>query len=197
MASGESALQASVDRIALSLTVNPHWSAAADFAGIHPETLRLWRRRGEAYLARAIGDGDEELPQIDVMRRLAQARAWWGINRQRSLALLATVFDHLGDADAPYGEALMVWTQARSGGEHKLITIIQTCGEATDAKTGEPDYNTRLRAAHTLLKMGWPDRYGERVGTLPELDEDARRAELEAKVGPLLDELRRKRAARE
>lgn len=54
--------------------------------------------------------------------------------------------------DYPYWEAHQRWLTARSRGELELIAVIRKAATAGD-----------WRAAQALARMGWPDRYIERV----------------------------------
>lgn len=54
--------------------------------------------------------------------------------------------------DQPYWNAYQTWQTARSRGELELVAKIRQLGMEGD-----------WRALHTLAKMGWPDRYSDRV----------------------------------
>lgn len=56
------------------------------------------------------------------------------------------------DPDYPYWEANKRWIAARSRGEVELVATIRQLGLKGD-----------WRALHALAKMGWPDRYSDRI----------------------------------
>lgn len=79
--------------------------------------------------------------------------------------------------DQPYWTAYQTWQTARSRGELELVAKIRQLGMEGD-----------WRALHTLAKMGWPDRYSDRVeltgagGGPVQISTDEARTQLEASL---------------
>lgn len=119
MTQGQRLSQDQIDAVAESLSVNPNWNAAADFAGVSDRVLRLYRERVEGLESIAARPG--------------------------------VVIADLSADDRFYQEAVQAWRSARSRGEKELVDSIRTA-MAKD-----------WRAAESLLKKGWPDRYNDRV----------------------------------